>query len=339
MRTFLFFILALAIAAAPALAVYPGDPGYRGCVMLTDDGQFDDTDCDKVPDIADNCPLTHNIDQSDVDRNGIGDACDILITEFRIEPETPIQGRSLVATVTVMNNRAYAVRDLRVKVEIPALGLFASDTIGVIDAGRIASRELVTRIPECAPLRPTDVVAIVEHQYGPREIEVFTAPARVLVAPSGQCAQDNPGVDRTIVDIIEAQDVNPIEGALYPFTIRNNEAESKAYVLSVSGIAWGYAEIYPGSVVVVPPGEARDGSVRVWSRPGWTGRQSFTFTVQARDDAKQLLLLAEIVPSPQELREPVPAGVRMLLGALAFVLVAVLLVAALLYARRKGKKS
>lgn len=334
----LAIILALALLATPVAAVYPGDPGFRGCVMLTEDGQFDDSDCDKVPDIADNCPLTHNPDQFDMGRNGIGDACDLIISSLRIEPETPIQGRSIVATVQVMNNRAYRVNDLAVRLEVPRLGLYATERISAIDPGRIATKELIVRLPDCAPLQATDIVAIVEHTYAPRQVEVFSAAVRVPVAASGNCAIDNPSADRTIVDIIEAQDVNSVEGALYPFTIKNNEAESKAYVLSIDGLeAWGYGEIYPGSVIVIPPGEARDGAIRVWSYPEWTGRQSFTFTVQARDDAKQQLLVADITPPPQEIQQ-VPAGTRLLLGVLAFILVGALLVAFLFYAKRHKKK-
>ena len=35
-----------------------------------------DDDNDTVPDTADNCPLVSNVDQSDGNLNGIGDACD-----------------------------------------------------------------------------------------------------------------------------------------------------------------------------------------------------------------------------------------------------------------------
>ncbi len=329
-KTFLALILAVALLAIPVHAVYPGDPGYRGCVMLTEDGQFDDTDCDKVPDIADNCALTHNVDQSDVDRNGIGDACDIVISELRIEPTTPMQGRSIVATVRIMNNRPYAVRDLDVKLEIPRLGLFSTDKGGGLDAGGIATREVGTGRPDCAPGTFTDVVAIVEHQYGVRQTEVFSQAVRVPVVQSGLCGEDTPGAGRTTVDIIEAQDVNAVEGALYPFTIKNNEAESKAYVLSIDGIErWGYGEIYPGGVIVIPAGEARDGALRIWSDPAWSGKQSFTFTVQSRDDAKQIVLVADITPSPQDIAPAAAPGTKLLLGLLAFLVVLLVLGGAL----------
>ena len=38
-----------------------------------------DSDSDGVVDAADNCPLTANADQADLDGDGIGDVCDPLI--------------------------------------------------------------------------------------------------------------------------------------------------------------------------------------------------------------------------------------------------------------------
>jgi hypothetical protein len=71
---------------------------------LGDETQDPDDDNDGVPDTADNCPLTPNADQSNVDGDALGDACDLI--DDRPPQPTAELGRVLVAqavrgTVTI----------------------------------------------------------------------------------------------------------------------------------------------------------------------------------------------------------------------------------------------
>lgn len=321
------------IGATSVAAVFPGDPGFRGCVIATSEGALSDVDCDKAPDPFDDCPFVANPDQVDRDENGIGDACDLVIDEIDIEPETPMQGRSMLTTVGVFNARAYPMRNLVVKVEVPRLGLANSEEISLINPGERVLRELVVRVPDCAPPKFTDVVVMIEYPYAPGQKEVFSQAVKVPVVPGETCAG---GVidDKTVVNIIEMQDVHPQSGALYPFTIHNNQPESKAYVLSVSGMdEWGASEINPGTVIVIPPGESREGAIQIWAYPGVSGKKSFSFNVQARDDAKQILLLANV---PTATQPAIPPSVQLFFGILAFLGVLLLIAAALMYVKHKG---
>ena len=62
-----------------SLTVKDGD-GMTGSddilLYVTEGASNSDQDKDQVPDRFDNCPLIDNPDQADIDRNGIGDACD-----------------------------------------------------------------------------------------------------------------------------------------------------------------------------------------------------------------------------------------------------------------------
>jgi hypothetical protein len=329
-------ILALvifALVATPAHAIYPGDPGFRGCVIATSNGALPDVDCDRTPDPFDNCPFVANPDQVDRDSNGIGDACDLVIDEINVEPETPIQGRSMLTTVSVFNARAYPMRNLIVKVEVPKLGLVGSEEVSLIKPGERITREIVVRIPDCAPTKLTDVAVMVDYPFAPGQKEVFNQLLKVPVV-QGQTCTGGVVDDTTVVNIIEMQDVDPQSGALYPFTIHNNQQESKAYVLSVKGIEdWGGAEINPGTVIVVPPGESRDGALQVWAYPGVSGQHSFTFTVQARDDAKQIILLANV---PKAAQPPVSPSAQLFFGLLGFLGLLFLIAAILMFVKRKN---
>ena len=74
-----------------------------------------------------------------------------------------------------------------------------------MEPGQRIREEVVLRIPDCAPTRYTDVVAIVEYPYAPGQKEVFSQPIQVPIVSSGMCPSET-GYDRTIVEILEVQD-------------------------------------------------------------------------------------------------------------------------------------
>ncbi|MBR9702636.1 hypothetical protein GOV10_01245, partial [Candidatus Woesearchaeota archaeon] len=131
--------------------------------------------------------------------------------------------------------------------------------------------------------------------------EVFVQSIFVAVEQSGNCPMEPTVNDKTIIDIIEIQDVDPETGAVYPFAITNNEAYDKMYVFSIDGTEpWGYSQIEPRTLVLVPAGETHEGAVRIWANEGYDGEYSFLMTIQADDDIKQVALLADINIQPDE---------------------------------------
>lgn len=331
----LALVMVLLILVPFSHALSPGDPGFRGCVMLIPEGQFDDTDCDDVPDVVDNCPLSANHEQADVDANGLGDACDLVIDEIVIEPAEPMQGRSVLVKIGIFNNRPYEMRNMIAKVEVPRIGITASEHLRPVRPGERTVQEVLLRIPVCAPPQLTEFVAIAEYPVAPGEKEVFSNVLTVPVRQSGACPHD-PGSSRTVVDIVELQDVHPEKGAVYPFTIKNNWPESKAYVLTTKGHeSWGTVTIEPGSVIVVPAGGTREGLLHLFAREGQSGEKGFTLTVQARDDIEQVLLQAKI---PQPPRKD-PAGSQLLVGLLAFLGILGLIALVIVFLKGKHGRS
>src|SRR3989344_3050821 len=71
MKNILFVAIAIVLMLVPAFSVQANT-----CAISTGHGLLQDVECDRVPDILDNCPGFFNPDQSDSNRNSVGDTCD-----------------------------------------------------------------------------------------------------------------------------------------------------------------------------------------------------------------------------------------------------------------------
>ena len=113
---FLIMIIStLAVSAYPHTCMI--SPGV-GHPMLPD------TDCDGIVDMEDNCPFITNPMQRDAEGNGLGDACDLYIESITTNPADFVyNGRAFNTYVTLYNNRDYNMRNLKIRVLVPELGI------------------------------------------------------------------------------------------------------------------------------------------------------------------------------------------------------------------------
>lgn len=309
------------------------EPSFGGCYISTGKGLLDDLDCDKVPDYIDNCPHANNPAQWDQTGNGLGDACDLVINIVDPEPPVVLQGRTFITNVDITNYREYEMRNLRLKVEVATLGISETYYLPNVLPGQSAYEEAILRIPVCAWPGEHRVDAIIEYPYAAGHKEVLIESVTIAVDVSGACPMEPTTSDKTVVDVLEIQDIHP-DGGVYPYTITNNEGYGKAYVLSIEGTEpWGYSQIEPRTLVYVPAGESREGALTIWANEGYEGEFGFILTIQARDDIKQLPLLADIV------EEVETSPLTQLQWAFAgIIIVAILLILIVLLIVRKVKE-
>ncbi len=314
-------------------------PSFGGCYISTGKALLEDLDCDKVPDIADNCLGIANPDQGDQNANGLGDACDLVVNSIIIDPLVVMEGRAFLVIVTVTNYRPYELRNVDLRIQVPELGLEQVEYVTSVKQGEEKRYEFYLRSPDCVRPKDYDVVLFVEMPKSPGVKEYFYLPARMGVASGGTCTEAPTGEGKSIINILEVQDIDPEKGGLYPFTIVNREATGQAYVLTTDGLEdWGGAQIQPRSLIVVPAGESRDGLLTVFANEGATGERAFTLTLRSQNDAKQVVLRARMKDTL-----PGASAQRFLLFGL-FIIGAILILAGFFFlarqtAERREKKS
>ena len=216
----------------------------------------------------------------------------ITIKDVVFSPENQVKaGRALLTTVR-LKNMGEKDEEVKVRVNIPELGVSASDYIDEVEPeDSVTSEELYVRIPECAEAGQYTAIVSVEFDEGDEEIsESFL----INVVQGDTC---NLGADKTVIAVsTEVQSVSAgATGAVYPLTISNTGSSAKTYTISAEAGDWADVKVSP-NVAVLSAGETRVIYVYVSANEDEKeGEQTFGIAIKSGDETlKEITLKANV---------------------------------------------
>jgi hypothetical protein len=262
-----------------------------------------DTDCDRVIDIDDNCPFITNPMQRDAEGNGLGDACDLYIESISTSPADFVyNGRAFNTIVTLQNNRDYNIRNLKVRVLVPELGIESVQYIDNLEVCSSETIEFFLRAPMCVPMHDYKIIVEASFMNVFGEIEGIPGITSIRVIPDQYCQmilENNQTIGNTFIDVMEIQDVYKGSEAVFPIRISNREFNDKEYIFTVTGLDdWGYYRLDPGSLIIVPSEAERTMDLYIGTNKNVPpGERVFVVSVQSGEEVQRFLLIANVKES------------------------------------------
>jgi Thrombospondin type 3 repeat len=302
MRKFIVLMMALFVLLAGALTA-----SAQTCAISSGIGKglIADTDCDRIPDLEDNCPFIVNPAQRDAESNGLGDACDLYIKSISTSPSDFVyDGRAFNTIVTLENNRDYNIRNLKVRVFIPELRIESVQYVDNLEVCSAETLEFFLRAPMCVPKHDYKILVEASFMNMFGETESILGLTSIMVLPGQYCQmlmENNQTIGNTFIDVMEIQDVYKGSEAVFPITISNMEENDKDYTFTVTGLdGWGYFRLEPGSLIIVPNQAQRTMDLYIGAYNNVApGERVFVVSIQSGEEVQRFLLIANVKESGQ----------------------------------------
>ena len=267
----------------------------------------------------------------------------VTIKDMILNPAHEVMaGRALLSTVRVKNVGEKDEDSVKVSVEIPDLNAYVSDYVDDLEAGDSASsEEMYMRIPTNALSGTYEGQVVVEFDDGYKEItETFTIKVVGDNSPVDSGNDNDGNADsgseaKTQITIgPEVQDTpRGQSGAIYPFTIQNNGAQSASYTVEVTGVeSFGTTKVSPSTLVVVNGKDSETVYVYVAaSEEASLGQHTFGVAIKSNDETLLTQPMTANVVEPEGKSgawETVKVALEIGLGVLVIILIILALVVA-----------
>lgn len=225
------------------------------CTSMSMHGFLPDTDCDGVHDKLDNCPTTANAPQLDSNRDGVGDACDLLIEEVQINPSVILRANQFFDfTVTLINNQGEPIRGLEITVENNDLDIDARTNVQELAAGQAYTTEFLLKVPRCTPERNYPIRISTEYLSGSGSAVEQTT-QEIKVVSGGECEEPVTPMENTIIETFYSHELEAGEKTIIPIKIINMNDNAVEYAIRVNGMQdWATYRIDPTPVMSLPAG-------------------------------------------------------------------------------------
>jgi len=263
----------------------------------------------------------------------------IQIKDVTLSDDEIKAGRALIAVVRLKNIGDRTEEDVKVKVEIPALGVSATDYINEIESDESKStEELYLRIPSNAKEGSYTVKTTLtydnDHEKETREdsIKVLAAEEAVVGGTT------NASQEKVIVSVDSQTKVvtRGEGGAIFPVTITNEGTTAKSFTIEVDGVDWATVKMSPSNVVVLNPGETKAVYLYVAANEDASiGEHMFSVSVKSGDKVLETATFKADVIEAQPTKE---SNVKTVLTWVLIVLIAILIVVGVIVAVQKARK-
>ena len=183
-----------------------------------------------------------------------GERTRLIITDVTFNPSDQVQsGRAFLGQVRVENIGERDLRDVKVSLSMPAVGVTATDYIDRVRADESErSSDLFLRVPECLESGVYEVVATVEYDRG-YETDRFTTQIRVTT--DAELCKTSDAEERVLIEVQPPKALEAGKSVVFPVMVTNTGSRSQTLVLSLSGAdEFGSARVTPSAFIVVPAG-------------------------------------------------------------------------------------